>query len=430
MIFMEICGSLMVVNPYLILRNTCLVIKNGKIASLTSYRGDISEEFTIVTHGLASLHTHLGLYPIRSTLYFGMNLDSWVTKFVWPWERLLREEPDLSYYSALLALDELVRSGITAVADMHFNEEVVAKAIERVGIRGDLSTALMNRGVFESFEEAVEENLRLVRSLRNRSSIGVRLGPCTPRLLTPSQVKYVIELAAELGVGIHMHVGEVPEDAEYLQKNFGLSMGEFLNYIKLGMVDSIVAHGIWLFDGLEALKRKPVVIAHSPRSNILLGSGLINLRKVIAEGIDVALAVDVAPTYNILDELGTVLYTQRLEGIDLHDLYSMVTQTPYRSMGFGTGCLINDEPADVVIWELDDDIIKRFRSILSSASQPPISLIIYALVSGHTKVRDLYVGERAIIKGGMPAVPQSEINKAKERVYQAIRDLHGESILP
>ncbi|RLG74758.1 MAG: hypothetical protein DRO14_05380 [Thermoprotei archaeon] len=63
-----------------------------------------------------------------------------------------------------------------------------------------------------------------------------------------------------------------------------LSMSEFLNYIKLGMVDSIVAHGIWLFDGFEALKRKPVVIAHSPRSNILLGSGLISLRKVIAGG--------------------------------------------------------------------------------------------------------------------------------------------------
>ncbi len=423
---MEICGSLIVVNPYLILRNACLVVKNGKIASLTSYRGDISEEFTIVTHGLASLHTHLGLYPIRSTLYFSMNLDSWVIKFVWPWERLLREEPDLSYYAALLALNELMRSGVTAVADMHFNEEVVARAIERVGIRGDLSTALMNRGVFESFEEAIDENLRLVRSLRGRSDVNVRLGPCTPRLLTPSQLRYVIKLAAELGIGIHMHIGEVPEDAEYLQKNFGLSISEFFNYVRLGVVDSIVAHGIWLFDGLDALKRRPVVVAHSPRSNILLGSGLINLRKIIAEGIAAALAIDVAPTYNILDELGTVLYTQRLEGIDFHDLYSMVTETPYKSMGFGTGCLSLNEPADVVVWELEDDIIKQLRSIHSSVSQPPISLIIHALVSGHTKVKNLYVGGRAIIRDGVPAISQSEVDKAREKVHQAIRDLYGE----
>ncbi|MCD6429061.1 MAG: amidohydrolase family protein [Desulfurococcales archaeon] len=425
---MEICGSLVVVNPYLILRNACLAVENGKITSLTSYRDDVSEEFTIVSHGLASLHTHLGLYPIRSTLYFSTSLDSWVTKYAWPWERLLRTELNLSYYSALLALDELVRSGVTAVADMHFNEEVVARAIERVGIRGDLSTALMNRGVFDSFEEAIEENLRLVRALKGKSNMNVRLGPCTPRLLTPSQVKYVIKLAAELGVGIHMHVGEVPEDAEYLQKSFGLSMSEFLNYTKLGMVDSIVAHGIWLFDGLEALKRKPVVIAHSPRSNILLGSGLTSLRKVIAEGVDAALALDVAPTYNILDELGVVLYTQRLEGVDVHDLYSMVTQAPYKSMGFGTGCLINNEPADVVIWELEDNIENEFRSILSSASQPPINLIIYALVSGHAKVRDLYVGGRAVIKGGRPAIPLSEIDKAREKVHQAIRDLYGGSV--
>jgi len=113
-------------------------VKNGKITSLISYQGDISEEFTNVTHGLASLHTHLGLYPIRTTLYFSMNLNSWITNYAWPWERLLRMEPDLSYYSALPALGELVRSSVTAVADMHFNEEVVAKAIEKVGIRGRL----------------------------------------------------------------------------------------------------------------------------------------------------------------------------------------------------------------------------------------------------------------------------------------------------
>jgi len=427
---MEVCGSFVVINPYLILRNTCLTLKNGKIVLLAPNVGDVEDDLTIITHGFASLHTHLGLYPIRHTLFYGKNLDSWVTDFVWPWERLLRQEPKLSYYSALLALNELIHSGVTAVADMHFNEELIANILEEVGVKGDLCTAIMEKGVFDNFEEAVEENLSLIQSLQNKPGIAVRLGPCTPRALTPAQVKYVIDLAIELRVGIHMHAGEVYADNEYITKFFGLSMGDFFKYIRLGAVDTILAHGIWLLDGLSTLIGRPVVITHSPRSNMLLNNDLINVGRIIAEGVEVALAVDVAPTYSILDELRTFLYVQRPKSLDYYDIYRMITVVPYRSMGFGTGSLIVNEPADLAIWKINNKLGYTIKSKLNILAPHLMSIILGALAEGSAKLQSLYASGKLIIKDEEPIIPQSEVSKANDKIAEAIRDLFGKSASP
>ncbi|MCD6278531.1 MAG: amidohydrolase family protein [Desulfurococcales archaeon] len=428
---MEICSSVVVINPYLVLTNACLKIKGSKIISLSFESGSLEDKPTAITHGLASLHTHLALYPIRHSITYGGDLDSWVLNFAWPWERILRQEPELSYYSAVLALDELVSSGVTAVADMHFNEEYVARAIEEAGIKGDLCTPIMNGGVYDSFEESINENLKLARSLRDKPDFTVRLGPCTPRLLTPDQVKYITELAIELRLGLHMHVGEVYADSAYLTKYFGLSIRDFLEHVGLGAVDTILAHGIWLLDGSNYLVWKPVVIAHSPRSNILLGSGLIDVKNYRSTGVDIALGVDVAPTYNALDELRTFLYAQKLECTDYFDVLYMVTSAPYRSMGFGSGSLSVGEPADVAVWDVGDKLGYLVKSKpYSLLTQFFICEFMSALAEGELRLKELYAGGKLIVRDGKPTVLRSEISRAYQKVSEVISDLYGKSALP
>jgi len=428
---MEICSSIVVINPYLVLTNACLKIKGSKITSLSFESGSLEDKPTIMTHGLASLHTHLALYPIRHSITCSYDLDSWVLNFAWPWERILRQEPELSYYSAVLALEELISSGVTAVADMHFNEEHVARAIEEAGIKGDLCTPIMDGGVYDNFEEAIDENLKLARGLYGKTNFMVRLGPCTPRLLTPDQVRYVIDLAIELRLGLHIHVGEVYADSTYLTKYFGLSVRDFLEYVGLGAVDTILAHGIWLLDGLNYLVWKPVVIAHSTRSNILLGSGLIDVKNYRSTGVDIALGVDVAPTYNALDELRAFLYAQKLECTDYFDVLHMITSAPYRSMGFGTGSLTVSEPADVAVWDVSDKLGYLIKS-------KPYSLLtqfftyefVSALAEGELRLKELYAGGKLIARDGEPTVLRSEISRAYRKVSEAISDLYSKSALP
>ncbi|MCS7099873.1 MAG: amidohydrolase family protein, partial [Sulfolobales archaeon] len=217
----KLCGRYVLVSAYEVIENACVVF-DEKIVAVE--KGDNISEDTVVTHGFASIHTHLGLYPIRTTLDSYLRLDEWVRKCVWPWERYLRQEPELSYASAVLALSKLVLSGVTAVADMHFNEDLVAEAFLRIGVRGDLSVAIMSKGVYESLDEALRDNLELARKLRSSDLLKVRLGPTTPRLLTPEEFKKVVEVAGEIGVGIHTHIAEVPDDAEYLKRERGMSL--------------------------------------------------------------------------------------------------------------------------------------------------------------------------------------------------------------
>ncbi len=389
----EVCGDYVVISPYVFKKDACILfdeevikIRGNPLKNMKKHR-----KIHIVTHGLASAHTHLGLYPLRGSLGFGSQLDSWVLEHVWVWERFLRSNPEASYYISLKALLDLLRSGVTAVADMHFNEERVAEAGAELGVRMDLSTPIMDGGVFTSFEEALRENLDLLRKVKNEKKIRVRLGPCTPRLLTPKQFKEVVELAKELGIGIHTHLAEVEEDIIYLRRCCDLTLREFLNYTGILKAKSLVAHGIWTSSVIDLLiQARDVWVVNTPRSNTALGDGITPVLTLLKNGKKVALGIDVAPTYNLLDEMNAFLHTHYGGGrmIPPEKVLESATVNGYLALGIGSGEIRPGEPADIVVWEVKPDIV----------GGSPAHLI----VSGIGRPVDIYVGGEAVLKEGKP----------------------------
>lgn len=412
----ELCGDFLVINPYTWVRNACVSF-DSKIRKIRVKRTpnlryrQKKHHYTIITHGLASAHTHLGLYPIRSSISNGLDLDGWVRIYAWPWEKYLRENKRLTYVNALLCLEELVKSGVTAFADMHFNEEEIGKATERVGVKGDLSVALMDGGVFESFEEGLKENLYLVNKFRESKLVNVRLGPCTPRLLTPEQFRNTVELAEELGVGIHTHLAEVPLDLAYLRKKWDMGLKEFIKYVKLTEVNSLVAHGIWATSVIDDFSTsRNVYIVHPPRSNVLLGDGRLALLKIISEGIKVALGVDVAPTYRITDDMSfaIALHYQGLKPISSELIFSLGSEGGYRSLGLGSGDLVVGETADIVVWR-----VRR------EAFTHPIA----SIVLGNARVSEAYVnGELILSDNALTNIPENEMENARKELNEYLSD--------
>ncbi|MFN3268016.1 MAG: amidohydrolase family protein, partial [Zestosphaera sp.] len=269
----EVCGDYVIINPYVWLSKACVRF-NTKIKEIYVVSGDLgeSDRVRIVTHGMATTHIHLGLYPIRKTVVSGLNLDEWVRDFVWGWERFLRENPEVSYYASLLAIRELLSSGVTTFADMHVNEDMVYKAVLESGIKADLSTPIMDRGVYKNYEEALEENLRLLKIV-SEPRIKVRLGPCTPRLLSPAAFREVVELARERGLGVHTHLAEVFEDLAWLKSRYSMSLRDFIKFVGLMEVNAIIAHAVWAEEAIDLLSASNFIISHAPRSNVLLGDG-------------------------------------------------------------------------------------------------------------------------------------------------------------
>ncbi|MEM1623083.1 MAG: amidohydrolase family protein [Sulfolobales archaeon] len=397
----EVCGRYVIVSANEVVESACLVF-NEKIVRIEKERG--VQENTVVTHGLTSIHTHLGLYPIRTTLTGYMRLDDWVGRYVWRWEKFLRKEPELSYATAVLALSKVVLSGVTAVADMHFNEDKVAEALLRVGIRGDLSVAIMSKGVYDSFDVAMEENVELAKKYRGSSLIKVRLGPTTPRLLSPREFKEVVEKAREIGVGIHTHIAEVPEDAAYVREAYGMSMKDFIEFVGLKTVNTIMAHGVWLDAETELVLVHPnVTIAHCPTSNTLLRDGVAPIKRYLDKGIRVGLGIDVSLSYSILDEITAATHLHLGRGdLGPREMLYLATAPGYQALGMGRGVIEVGETADIVLWSIDEPFI-----------DPVIGLI----ASG--KVIQAYVGGKKVVEEGrILGVPSDEVREFKREVLR------------
>ncbi len=400
----RVCGQYVVITPYTWIENACVEF-GDRIKAVEPGCSGSECSGVIVSHGLASAHTHLGLYPVRHSVLYGLKLDEWVKTFAWPWERLLLEEPELTYYASLLALNELLGSGVTAVADMHFNEDRVLEAVLKVGVRADLSVAIMSKGVFNSFDEALSENRKLVSRVKGlgRGDIACRFGPCTPRLLKPEEFKAVVEEAVKAGVGIHTHLGEVPEDEGFLVKEYGLRLDEFIRYVGLNEVDALVAHSIWVETALdELLRSERTRLIHLPRSNALLRDGVMPL-EVLREALGgVSLGVDVAPTYSIIDEafFAIGLHCLGRAALTPEDVFNLAV-SGYRAMGFGTGNLEEGEVADIVVWKV--------REGLAGGIVSPQA----ALIAGLAKPVEVFVGGRQIMSCGEP-VAAEDIARARE----------------
>ncbi len=416
----EVCGDYVVLNPYVWVKNACVVFKE-RIEEIYQLGSEVGEALksTVITHGLASTHTHLGLHQIRLSVSEGLTLNEWVEHRAWPWERFLKENPQLTYYVVLNALRDLVESGVTLVADMHFNEFWVYKALTEVGVKGDLSVAIMDGGVFENFEEGFEENIELAKKASD-PKVRIRLGPCTPRLLTPLQYKKVVETAEELGLGIHTHIAEVFDDELWLKSKYGMSLRDFINYVGLGNVDTLAAHLVWGESVIDLLSLYGVKVSHPPRSNTLLGDGRAPIKSYLRRGVRVSLGVDVAPTYSLVDDMRAYLILHyEGEGIpQTQEVFKIATVNGYRDLGFGSGELIPEEPADIVVWELPKDVINFGFN--------PITSIVW----GGAKAREVYVNGVKVFENGNLLNVSVSLEFINAKIKEYLKDFKYEGVNP
>ena len=401
-------------NPHVWLPQACIRF-NNRIKEIYTTSGSLREagDVRIITHGMGTTHTHLGLYPIRSTVVSGLNLDSWVENFVWGWEKFLRENPEVSYYTSLLAINELLSSGVTAFADMHVNEEMVYRAVLESGVKADLSTPIMDRGVFENYEEALEENLNLLKVVSD-PKVKVRLGPCTPRLLSPSVFREVVELARERGLGIHTHLAEVFEDLVWLRSKYSMSLRDFIRFVGLEKVNTIVAHAVWAEEVTDLLSASNFIISHAPRTNVLLSAGKAPVRSYLRNQSNLTIGVDVAPTYDIREDLRayTLLHYEGEGSLNTQEAFSLVTTVAYRGLGFGKGELIEGEDADIVVWSVKEPIIRN-----------PVALIIW----GNSVVEEAYVSGSLVFSNKRPTHTEKSIHKAREVLEEYLAEIRNRS---
>ncbi|MFA4884546.1 MAG: amidohydrolase [Desulfotomaculaceae bacterium] len=285
-----------------------IAISGDKIISVGP-RGSVPGEFKadrlldgsgmVAMPGFINCHTHAAMTLMRSYAD-DMPLMKWLNEKIWPLEAKLRQED--FYWGTLLCCLEMIKSGTTTFADMYFEMDQVALAVEMSGIRACLSRGMI--GVAPNAQTAIDESVRFVEEWQGkaRGRITTMFGPHATYTCPPEYLKKVVKLATDHNVGIHIHVAETRDEIDQIKKSYGLTPVQYLDDSGVFEVPVLAAHCVHLNqDDIAILKRKKVKVAHCPESNMKLASGISPVTELLKAGVVVGLGTDGAASNNNLD---------------------------------------------------------------------------------------------------------------------------------
>lgn len=206
------------------------------------------------TAGLVCAHHHL-----YSALARGMPAPpKQPTRFleileqVW-WRLDVALDEEMIRWSAMLGAVEALQCGTTAIVDHHESPSciegslgIIADACAEVGVRTNLAYGVTDRHGSDGARRGLAENERFLRA-GGRGMVGVHAAfTCTDETLAAAA-----GLAAELGVGVHIHVAEGTDDIEAGRRLQALARDDW-----------------WLVHCVHLDRDLPGTIAHNPRSNM------------------------------------------------------------------------------------------------------------------------------------------------------------------
>jgi 5-methylthioadenosine/S-adenosylhomocysteine deaminase len=267
--------------------------------------------------GFVNCHTHAAMTILRSYAD-DLPLMRWLKEKIWPFEARL-EEDDI-YWATMLCCLEMIRSGTTTFADMYFHMFKVAEAVEKAGIRADLSRGMI--GVGPEAEDALAYSREFVARWHGRAGgrITVRLGPHAPYTCPPDYLKRVIALAGDLNVGIHIHLAETLSEIEEINQKHGTSPIRLADSVGLFDLPVLAAHCVHVDSlDIEIMAEKKVGVAHNPESNMKLASGVAPVTAMLKAGVTVGLGTDGAASNNNLDMLEEMRSAALLQKVNTMD---------------------------------------------------------------------------------------------------------------
>jgi 5-methylthioadenosine/S-adenosylhomocysteine deaminase len=299
------------------------------------------------------------------------------------------------HLSALIGAAEMVRKGCTAGYDM-FAEfplptaegvEAVARAYSEAGMRAAIAPMMADKTFYQAIPglaEALPEPLRgqalkaryapyseTLASVQNllknwkfdRERIKPALGPTIPHHCSDELLVECRDLTGELGLGIQMHVAESKLQAMVAPKIYGKTLVAHLHDLKLLNERFCVAHGVWLEDDdRKRLADAGCSISHNPGSNLKLGSGIADMRAMLARGLNVAIGTDGAASsdnLNAFEAMRLACYLSRAQAnpperwVSAREAFYAATEGGAKALGFDKlGRIEKGWKADLVLLDL------------------------------------------------------------------------------
>jgi 5-methylthioadenosine/S-adenosylhomocysteine deaminase len=314
--------------------------------------------------GLINAHTHASMTLLRG-LADDLRLDVWLMGYMMPVEREF-VSPDYCRLGTLLACAEMIRSGVTAFADMYYYEEHVARAVADAGMRAVCSQTVLKFPSPDagSYEDSLGAAREFIKGWKGHPLIVPSVAPHAPYTCTPEILEGCATLAVETDVPLHIHIAETPFEVEDSLKQYGVREVPWVDKYKLFDARVIAAHCVHVDQTeIRVLGQKGAGVAHCPTSNLKLASGVAPVAKMLELGLNVGIGTDGPASNNDLDmfeemRLAAIL-AKGITGdptvLPAKQAFEMATRRGAYALHIGdlTGSLEAGKRADLAIVNLD-----------------------------------------------------------------------------
>ena len=256
----------------------------------------------LIVPGLIDCHVHYPQIDIIGS--YGEQLLDWLNRYAFPGETRFADEQH-ARDTAVTFVDELIANGTTTAlvfATVHkHSADAIFEAASGRGMRLVAGKVLMDSNcpaeLMDTAESGYTESKELIERWHGKQRLGYAITPRFALTSSREQLEAAGRLAAEYpDVWVHTHLAENHDEVERIAQLFPWSESYLDVYDRCGLVRerSVFAHCLHLADSeCSTMAARGAAAAHCPTSNMFLGSGLFDLRRLRQESIRVGLGTDV-----------------------------------------------------------------------------------------------------------------------------------------
>ena len=358
---------------------------------------EIDAKRAIVIPGLVNTHCHLGMIPFRG---LGDDCKDRLRVFLLPMENQAMDA-EMAKLSTRYAIGELLLSGVTTVLDMYYFEEVVAKVMDEMGIRGIAGETVMEKDSCDSknADEAIRRGIALIEAYKDHPRVSGAITPHGTTTCSPETLKRAYVEDVKAGTVFTLHVAEMDYEMTQLREQYNMTPIEFMEHIGVLGQNTLAAHSIRTTEhDVEILAKHGASVAHCIASNTKAAKGVAPVSLMHKHGMSVGFGTDGPASGNTLDLFIQMRMCENFHKNELHDrsafpakeVVSMATIEGARALGLGdiTGSIEPGKQADLVLVETDSPNMFPVYD--------PYSALVYSAIASN--VRDVYVAGECLVK--------------------------------
>lgn len=348
-----------------------LLVEDGRIAGVQA--GPPGEGWARIEHrgrllmpGFIDTHVHCPQLDVIAS--YGMALLDWLNTYTFPAEQRFAD-PAVARAGAERFVDALLAHGTTAAVVFPTVHKLSADALfgsaQARGMRLIAGKVLMDRhapdGLRDDVAQAERDCLDLIARWHGRDRLAYAVTVRFAASSTREQLAMAGALCrADPSLYMQTHVAENTDEVRWVGELFPEARSYLDVYHRDGLLHprAVLAHGIWLdAEDRALLAATGAQIAHSPSSNLFLGSGLFDWTGAVAAGHKVSMASDVGggTSLSMLRTLADAYKVQALRGVRLSAWKALHSATLGAAEALGLaseiGALEPGRVADVCVWD-------------------------------------------------------------------------------